>query len=188
MGKGNMGHSRKNLDSIIYCVEKVKTEEWLLVPLLLTRLPPHYWTTVGKGAPSRITNQDVLIVAQDQNGILPQYRQLRLAKQSIGAIENNFSSDILSRLCGFAADGRYQASAFRNLLHEILLVSKIHKDLGLPITWDPACLLNLGVTDVMDSKSESAEFFRVLIKHCNVLNQISSHGKGFSFLQVLEEP
>ena len=74
MGKGNMGHSRKNLDSIIYCIEKVKTEEWLLVPLLLTRLPPDYWTTVGKGAPSRITNQDVLIVAQDQNGILPQYR------------------------------------------------------------------------------------------------------------------
>ena len=74
MGKGNMGHSRKNLDCIIYCIEKVKTEEWLLVPLPLTRLPPHYRTTVGKGAPSRITNQGVLIVAQDQNGILPQYR------------------------------------------------------------------------------------------------------------------
>ena len=70
----------------------------------------------------------------------------------------------------------------------MLFIFEIHKDLALPITWDPAHLLNLGVTDVGDSKSESAEFFRVFIKRCNVFNHILSHGKGFSFLQMLEEP
>ena len=106
----------------------------------------------------------------------------------INAIENIFSSDILSRLCGVAADGSYQASGFRNQLYETLFIPEIHKDLVLPITWDPAHLLNLGVTNVRDSKSESAEFFRVLIKRCNIFNHILSHGKGFSFLQMLEEP
>ena len=60
--------------------------------------------------------------------------------------------------------------------------------MAVPITWDPAHLLNLGVNDVRDSKSESAEFFRLFIKRCNVFNDILSHGKGFSFLQMLEEP
>ena len=46
-----------------------------------------------------------------------------------------------------------------NQLYEMLFIPEIHKDLALPITWDPAHLLNLGVTDVRDSKSESAELF-----------------------------
>ena len=70
----------------------------------------------------------------------------------------------------------------------MLFIPEIHKDLALPITWDPAHLLNLGVTDVRDSKSESAEFFRVFIKRRNVFNHILSHVKGFSFLQMLDEP
>ena len=70
----------------------------------------------------------------------------------------------------------------------MLFILEIHKDLALPITWDPVHLLNLDVTDIRDSKSESAEFFRVFIKRCNVFNHILSHGKGFSFLQMLEEP
>ena len=142
---GNIGHSRKNMDSMIYCMEKVinrKTAESLSMPLPST----------------------------------------------CNAIENNFSSDILSRLCGVAADRPYEASGFRNQLYEMLFIPEIHKDLALPITWDPAHLLNLGVTDVRDSKSESAEFFRLFIKRCNVFNHILSHGKGFSFLQMLEEP
>ena len=106
----------------------------------------------------------------------------------INATENNFSSDILSRLCGVAADGQYQASGFRNQLYEMLLIPEIHKDLALPVTWDPAHLLNLGVTDVRDSKSESVEFSQLFIKQCNVFDHILSHGKGFSFLQMLEEP
>ena len=36
--------------------------------LLSTHPPPHYWVNVDKGTPSQITNQAVLIVAQDQNG------------------------------------------------------------------------------------------------------------------------
>ena len=173
----NIGHSRKNMDSIIYCIEKVinrKSAGWLSMLLPSTRLPLHYWATVDKGTPSRITSQAVLIVAWEQNGTpypIPVaapdiYFDFQggsysiLAKQLINAIEKNFSSDILSRLCGVAADGLYQASGFRNQLYEMLFIPKIHKDLALPITWDPAHLLNLGVTDVRDSKSESAEFFR----------------------------
>ena len=66
---GNIGHSRKNMDSMIYCIEKVinrKTAESLSMSLPST----------------------------------------------CNAIENNFSSDILPRLCGAAADGPYQASGF----------------------------------------------------------------------------
>ena len=202
----NIGHSRKNMDSIIYCIEKVinrKTAEWLFMPLPSTRLPSHYWAAADKGTPSRVTSQAVLIVSRDQNGTpspipvaAPEiYFDFHgasysiLAKQLINAIENNFSSDILSRLCGVAADGPYQASGFRSQLYEMLFIPEIHKGLALPITWDPADLLNLGVTDVRISKSESAEFFRLfIIKQCNVFNHILSHGKGFSFLQMLEEP
>ena len=81
-----------------------------------------------------------------------------------------------------------KASGFRNQLYEMLSIPEIDKNLALPTTWDPAHLLNLGVNDVRDSKSESAEFFRLFIKRCNVFNDILSHGKGFSFLQMLEEP
>ena len=49
-----------------------------------------------------------------------------LPKQLINAIENNFSSDIFSRLCGVTADGPYQALAFQNLLHKMLFILKIH--------------------------------------------------------------
>ena len=150
----------------------------------------------NKGKPSRITNQAVLIVAQDQNGTpspipvaAPEiYFDFQgvpysiLAKQLINAIEKNFSRYVLYQLCGVAADGPYQASAFRNQLYEMLFIPEIHKDLVLVIAWNPAHLLNLGVTDVRDSKSESAEFLRVFIKRCNVFNHISLHGKGFLLL------
>ena len=171
------------------------------MPLPSTRLPPHYWATVDKGTHYRVTNQAGLVVDQDQNGNLPPipvagseiYFDFQgapfsiLAKQLINAVENNFSSGILSRLSGVAADGPYQASGFRNQLYEMLFIAEIH-DLALPITWDPALLLNLCVNDVRNSKSESAEFFRVFIKRCNVFNHILSHEKGLSFLQMFEEP
>ena len=196
---GNIGHSRKNMDSIIYCIEKVinrKTAEWLSAPLPSTHLPLHYWATVNKGTPFRISNQAALIVARDQNGTpspipvaAPEiYFDFQgapysiLAKQLINAIENNFSSDILSRLCGVAADGPYQASGFQNQSYEMLFIAEIYKDLAFPITWDPAHLLDLGVTDVKDSESESGESFRVFIKQCNVFNHFLSHGKGVLFL------
>ena len=75
-----------------------------------------------------------------------------------------------------------------NQLYEMLFIPEIHKDLALPVTWDPVHLLNLGVTDIRDSKSERAELFLLFIKRSNVFNHILSHGKGFSFLQMLEEP
>ena len=81
---GNIGHSRKNMDSMIYCIEKVinrKTAESLSMPLPST----------------------------------------------CNAIENNFSSDILSRLCGVAVDGPCQASGFQNQLYEMLFILEIHK-------------------------------------------------------------
>ena len=147
-------------------------------------------------------NQSILIVAWDQNGIFSSipvaapeiYFDFQgasysiLAKQLINAIENNFSSDVLSWLCGVAAYEPYQGSSFQYQLHEMLFIPEIYKELALPITWDPAHLINIGVTDVRDSKSESVEFFRVFIKRCGIFNHVLSHGKGFSFLQTLEEP
>ena len=38
-------------------LEHRKTAEWLSIPLLSAHPPPHYWATVDKGTPSRITNQ-----------------------------------------------------------------------------------------------------------------------------------
>ena len=63
---GDIGHSRTNFNDIVYCLEKVinrKTREWLSAPLPSTCLPPHYWATVDKRTPSRVTNQSVSIVA-----------------------------------------------------------------------------------------------------------------------------
>ena len=64
----------------------------------------------------------------------------------------------------------------------MLFIPEINKDLVLVMAWNPAHLLNLGVTEVRDSKSQSIEFLRVFIKRCNVFNHISLHGKGFLLL------
>ena len=63
-------------------------------------------------------------------------------------------------MCGVTSNGPYQASAFQYQLHEMLFILKIHKELALPLTCDPAHQFNLGVTDVRDRKSESAAFFQ----------------------------
>ena len=57
----------------------------------------------------------------------------------------------------------------------------------MPVTWDTAHLLNLAVTDVRDAKTESGIFFRQFIKRCNVFNHVLSNGKGFAFLQLVNE-
>lgn len=59
--------------------------------------------------------------------------------------------------------------------------------LALPVTWDPAHLLNLAVTDVRDSDSQSGRFFKLFIKRCNIFNQLLSHGKGFAFLKMIDD-
>jgi len=66
-----------------------------------------------------------------------------LAELLLKAIEENFSKEVLSRLCGVAADGPYQASSFRRKLVEAL---------------------NIVETGVKDSKSPSGIFFQRFLK------------------------
>ena len=111
---GNIGHSRKNFNDILYCLENVinkRANQWLCSPLKSTGIPPHFWATIDKGTPSRITNQAVLIVDRDDDGkpcpipvAAPEiYNELddatygNLAVQMVDAIRNNVSPEILSR-------------------------------------------------------------------------------------------
>jgi len=111
-----------------------------------------------------------------------------LAKLLIKSIENNFSKEVLSRLCGVAADGPYQASGFRRKLLETFNIVETREDhLALPVTWDSAHILKLGVSDVKDSKSPSGIFFQTFLKRCNVFNNNLANGKGFAFLQLVDE-
>jgi hypothetical protein len=110
----------------------------------------------------------------------------KLAKQLLDATSEHFSEETLSRLCCVAADGPYKATGFRKCLREMLDL-KDDDDLALPVTWDPAHLLNLAFTDVQDSKSDSGRFFRQFIKRCNVFNHVLAHGKGFAFLQMVDK-
>ena len=160
---------------------------------------PHYWATVDKSTPSRTTNQATLIVACDDQGnpnpvpvaAPPVYSEVEaasyenLAKMLLKAIEENFSSDLLSRLCGVAADGPYQTSGFCQKLLEKLGVEDKH--LALPVTWDAAHVLNLAVLDVKDADTASGAHFKRFIKRCNAFNTILSNGKGlpFSILSIL---
>ena len=111
---GSIGHGRKQFNDICYCLEAVinrETNTWLNTPLLSTGMPPHFWATLDKATPSRITNQAVLIVARNQEGKpcpIPVnspdvYQQTEeasydiLAEQMVDAIEKNFSAGILKR-------------------------------------------------------------------------------------------
>ena len=155
-------------------------ESTLNQPLPSTQLPPHIWATVDKGTPSQTTNQAILVVARCQTGVpcpipvaaLSVYTELEqasydvLAELLLKAIEENFSKEVLSRLCGVAADGPYQASSFRRKLVEAL---------------------NIVETGVKDSKSPSGIFFQRFQKRCNVFNSILANGKGFAFLQLVDQ-
>ena len=89
-------------------------------------------------------------------------------------------------MCGVAADGPYQTTNFRASLVQHVGVD--YEDvLSLPVTWDPAHLLNLAVTDVKDGNSTSGKFLRLFIRRCNMFNQLLSHGKGFAFLKLIDE-
>ena len=57
---------------------------------------------------------------------------------------------------------------------------------ALPVTWDAAHVLNLGVLDVKDSKTLSGTNFQRFIKRCNVFNNILRNVKGFAFLQLVD--
>ena len=74
-----------------------------------------------------------------------------MAELLIKSIKDNFSKDVLSRLCGVSVDGPYQAAGFRErLLQELGIKDSDNCQLSLPVTWDAACLLNLGVVEVKD--------------------------------------
>ena len=133
---GSIGHSPKHFNDILNCLEKTvskKINNWLNRPLPSTTLPPHFW---AKETPAWTTNQATIIVARDANSIpspIPVgspkvYADFEtatyehLAEPLLNAIKDNFSDDVLSRLCGVAADGSYQASGFR---------TKIANEIGL---------------------------------------------------------
>ena len=195
-----LDHSHKSFNAILHCLEKTlnrRINTWLNQPLLSTLLPPHIWATVDKATPSR-TNQAVLVIARNETGVpcpIPiaasivctDFSYDLLATQLLEAIENNFSKDMVSRLCGVAADGPYLASGFWRKLLEILNITDVGSDhLVLPVTWDPAHILNQPLSE-LDWKSPSGISFQWFVKRCNVFNTILSHGKGFAFLQFVDD-
>ena len=104
-------------------------------------------------------------------------------------IGENFSQDILSRMAGVAADGPYQTKLFRNKLMEILNLKDKKKDnhLSFPVTWDGAHNVNLGITDIKDSNTESGIHLNRFIRRCNVFNTALARGKGYAYLQATQD-
>ena len=144
-----------------------RVSSWLKTPLPSTLLSPHYWATVDKGTPSRTTNQAILIVARDENGTpcpipvdspkvytnVSSGSYSSLAEMVINSITNNFGASVLSELVGVSADGPYQTATFRSTLLEQLNLDDngFDNQLVLPVTWDGAHNVNLGVTDIKNS-------------------------------------
>ena len=163
----NIGHGRNKFNEILYCLEKTvnrRINDWLNQPLSSTQLPPHIWATVDKAAPARITNQAVLVVGRNESGtpcpilvdapaVYKDFEQASyyvLAKLLLEAIENNFSKEILSRLCGVAADGPYQATGFREQLMETLEIAEDGlESLALPVTYNPAHILRISARSAL---------------------------------------
>ena len=201
---GDIGHSRNNFSDILYCLEKTfngRINAWLNHPLPSTQLPPHFWATVDKVTPSRTTNQAVLVVACDKTDVpcpipvaatsvyteLEQPSYDKMADLLIKVIEDNFSKEVLSRLCDVAADGPYLASGYRARLLEVWNIVGGMDQLELPVTCDAAHVLYLAVSGVKDSNTPSGTFFQRFVKRCNVFNTSLAHGKGFAFLQLIDE-
>ena len=200
-----MGHSCNNFNHIFYCLGKVvnnRINQWLTAPLPSTFLPPHFWVTVNKATPSRTANQAVLIVARENNGapcpspiaVPPQIYSAfteatydSLAKQLLTPVSEHFFREVLSHLCGVAADGPYQATGFAAQLRESLGIEHDDNDPAMPVTWDTAHLLNLAVTDVRVSQTDSGSHFRLFVKRYNIFNHILANGKGFAFLQMINK-
>ena len=127
---GQIGHGRNFFNDILYCLEKAvdnRVNTWLKTPVPSTMLPPHFLATVDNATPSRITNQAILVVARNISGVpcpitiaAPKvYTDFQrasyesLADLLVKEIEANLSHEVLSRFCGVAADGPYQARVSR---------------------------------------------------------------------------
>ena len=135
-----------------------RTSTWLESPLPSTLLP-HFWITVDKATPSRTTNQAILVFARNKEGVpcpipvdAPKvYSEFDsalyayLAEIIVNTISDKFSRNVLTRVCGVAADGPYQATGVRGKLLELLCVTDAdNSSLALPVTWEPVHLTNLG--------------------------------------------
>lgn len=145
------------------CIEDTidqRCTTWLSTPLPSTGLPPHFWITIDRATPPRVTNQAILIVGRDKD---------ELAEMIVNTISGKLSDEFVSRICGVAVDGPYQAKGFRDTFLDLLSLNNIdNKTLALPITWDPDHLINLSVTDVRDANTTSGKHFIKFIKRCNV--------------------
>ena len=113
-----------------------------------------------------------------------------MAELLVKSIKDNFSKDVLSRLCGVAADGPYQAAGFRKrLLQELGIEDSDNGQLSFPVTWDAAHLLNM--VEVKDQSPGSDNFKTFLKRRCNVFNTVlanaNANGKGFAFLQLVDK-
>eukprot|EP00794_Sanderia_malayensis_P018585 gene18585-20450_t len=100
-----------------------------------------------------------------------------------------FSSDVLSRLCGVAADDPYQATGFRTkIMQEMGLGKESENHLNLPVTWDAAHLLNLAVLDVKviigNSKSDSGKHFQSLLSAAMFSTRLWQMGKDLLFCNL----
>ena len=201
---GCIGHGQNIFNDILSCLEKSvnqRINSWLNEPLPSTLLPPHFWSTIDKATPSRMTNQAVLVVARNEAGIpcpfavsaLQVYEEFAparydaMAELLIQSIKDNFSKDVLSSLCGIVANGLYQAAGFHErLLQELGIEDSDNGQLSFPVTCDAAHLLNLRVVEVKD-QSPSSDHFKTFLKRCNVFNTILASGKGFAFLQLVDK-
>lgn len=61
---GEFGHGRKQFLDILRCANvwiNGETENFLTIPLLSTKLPPHFYITSDKSTPHRITNHAIMM-------------------------------------------------------------------------------------------------------------------------------
>ncbi|CAB3984128.1 Hypothetical predicted protein [Paramuricea clavata] len=107
---------------------------WLNQPLPSTHLPPHIWATVDKAMLSCTTIQATFVIARNEDGI-PFPIPTDAPKQM------------------------HQATNIRGKVLEMLGIGEDDAHLALPVTWDAVHALNLGVTDVKDSKEASGIHF-----------------------------
>jgi hypothetical protein len=82
---------------------------------------------------------------------------------------------------------RIRLLTFERNFWKCWVLEKDDAHLALPVTWDAAHALNLGVTGVKDSKEASGIHFRRFIKRCNVFNSLLANGKDFAYLQMIDQ-
>lgn len=101
---GELNHSRKQFIEILRAVEVWTDREiskFLMNPLPSTRLPPHFFVTLDKSTPQRVTNQAVLIcpvVNGHREAIAVSSPAVYYANQDGNNPEGNVSGGLASQL------------------------------------------------------------------------------------------